>query len=256
MSARGRRRAAGQTQNSVSPRNGRRDRRFGAGFEASWKVVRGGGKARGRVLRCQAVTASTRTCPSSSTLCLKGSMRNFPRPLIVRVSWSPARRRYEIRAPANPPPHRPRRTPGLHPGGFSDTPLDDPRAPRARDDGTLAKALLPTPSSASLRGLAPGCAGEVIFHARARPRVVDPAPNWSSSKSGVSPSDPPCFLTEKLAARGKRLETEPRRWLRDARIAPRCSARARALSVPTSLNLYQTRQSSNLTGGTSNLTRA
>jgi hypothetical protein len=136
-------------------------------------VVRGGGKARGRVLRCQAVTASTRTCPSSSTLCLKGSMRNFPRPLIVRVSWSPPRRRYEIRAPANPPPHRPRRTPGLHPGGFSDTPLDDPQAPRARDDGTLAKALLPTPSSASLRGLAPGCAGEVIFHARARPRVVD-----------------------------------------------------------------------------------
>jgi hypothetical protein len=100
-------------------------------------------------------------------------MRNFPRPLIVRVSWSPPRRRYEIRAPANPPPHRPRRTPGLHPGGFSDTPLDDPQAPRARDDGTLAKALLPTPSSASLRGLAPGCAGEVIFHARARPRVVD-----------------------------------------------------------------------------------
>lgn len=86
MSARGRRRAAGQTQNSVSFRNGRRDGRFGAGFEASWKVVRGGGKARGRVLRCQAVTASTRTCPSSSTLCLKGSMRNFPRPLIVRVS--------------------------------------------------------------------------------------------------------------------------------------------------------------------------
>ena len=250
MSARGRRRAAGQTQNSVSPRNGRRDRRFGAGFEASWKVVRGGGKARGRVLRCQAVTASTRTCPSSSTLCLKGSMRNFPRPLIVRVSWSPARRRYEIRAPANPPAHRPRRTPGLHPGGFSDTPLDDPRAPRARDDGTLAKALLPTPSSASLPGLAPGCAGEVIFHARARPRVVDPVKIRSLSVRST------VFLTEKLAARGKRLETEPRRWLRDARIAPRCSARARALSVPTSLNLYQTRQSSNLTGGTSNLTRA
>ena len=32
--------------------------------------------------------------------------------------------------------------------------------------------------------------------------------------------------------------------------------RTRALSVSTSLNLYQTRQSSNLAGGTSNLTRA
>ena len=216
-------------QNSVSFRNGRRDGRFGAGFEASWKVVRGGGKARGRVLRCQAVTASTRTCPSSSTLCLKGSMRNFPRPLIVRVSWSPARRRYEIRAPADPPPHRPRRTPGLHPGGFSDKPLDDPRAPPARDDGTLAKALLPTPSSASLRGLAPGCAGEVIFHAALDRALLTGLQTGAQNPESLS--DPPRFLNEKLAARGKRFETEPRRWLRDARIAPRCSAvRARSAS--------------------------
>lgn len=241
-------------QNSVSFRNGRRDGRFGAGFEASWKVVRGGGKARGRVLRCQAVTASTRTCPSSSTLCLKGSMRNFPRPLIVRVSWSPARRRYEIRAPANPPPHRPRRTPGLHPGGFSDKPLDDPRAPPARDDGTLAKALLPTPSSASLRGLAPGCAGEVIFHA-----ALDRALLTGLQTGAQNP--------ESLVRSTAFSERETRRWrktLRDgtSSMAPRrqnstaLQRRTRALSVPTSLNLYQTRQSSNLAGGTSNLTRA
>ena len=229
-----------------TPRSASTDGRFGAGFEASWKVRKGRRRsARGcpRGLRGHRVHAylSIELDPVFEGLDAELS----PAAHRARLVVSTARRRYEIRAPANPPAHRPRRTPGLHPGGFSDTPLDDPRAPRARDDGTLAKALLPTPSSASLRGLAPGCAGEVIFHARARPRVVDPELKIRS-----------LFLTEKLAARGKRFETEPRRWLRDARIAPRCSARARALSVPTSLNLCQTRQSSSLAGATSNLTRA
>ena len=180
MSARGRRRAAGQTQNSVSFRNGRRDGRFGAGFEASSKVVRGGGKARGRVLRCQAVTASTRTCPSSSTLCLKGSMRNFPRPLIVRVSWSPAPGETRFG-------HRriPRHTPEMHPSGYAwegsrsrpsmtlelPAPVMKGRSRRLRSRLVLCEAALAPAVVLSL-------SGRGLFFQSApgtnRPRVVDP----------------------------------------------------------------------------------
>ena len=89
-------------------------------------------------------------------------------------------RRDEIRAPANPPPH-PRDAPlGLHLGGVSVAPLDDPRAPCARDERTLAKAplarlvLCEAPSRPRLCSC---CPGEVIFPSAGRiltERCCDP----------------------------------------------------------------------------------
>jgi hypothetical protein len=88
--------------------------------------------------------------------------------------------RDEIRAPADPPPH-PRDAPlGLRLGGFSVTPLDDSRAPRARDERTLAKAPLatgPLRGSPRARGCALAVRARLFFQAAPgtnRPRVVDP----------------------------------------------------------------------------------
>lgn len=116
----GRRRALGRaigmgvaTENENAPErvDGWKIRR---GIRGVVEGPRGGGEARGEVLGVQGVTASTRTCPSSSTLCLKGSMRNFPRPLIVRVSWSPAPG--ETRFGHRRIPHH---TPEMHPSGYT-----------------------------------------------------------------------------------------------------------------------------------------
>lgn len=154
-----------------TPRSASTDGRFGAGFEASWKVRKGRRRsARGcpRGLRGHRVHAylSIELDPVFEGLDAELSPAAHRARLVVSST-----RRDEIRAPADPPPH-PRDAPlGLRLGGFSVTPLDDSRAPRARDERTLAKAPLAT---GPLRGCprARGCAlvvrARFIFPVRAR----------------------------------------------------------------------------------------
>lgn len=185
-----------------TPRSASTDGRFGAGFEASWKVRKGRRRsARGcpRGLRGHRVHAylSIELDPVFEGLDAELSPAAHRARLVVSST-----RRDEIRAPADPPPH-PRDAPlGLRLGGFSVTPLDDSRAPRARDERTLAKAPLAT---GPLRGCprARGCA--LVVRARlffqSRPGRIDRALLTRSSRIQL---DRPRFADDRKTRRSRK----------------------------------------------------